>query len=351
MMATFVEPGREWPLYLHAVVPAGRAPMGGMGSSSGLPEGVRVIEGKRFSAVCGGMPEKDLSGHDRLSLAHLLLAHQKIIEEIMTVAPVLPIKFGTVAPDRESVERCLEHGAEELAAAFARLEGKVQFEILVTWDLDALFREIAAEKAVAALKTELAMAGGSGDRDGRMRLGELVKQSLERRRAELGTRLSEALQGMAVDSVANPLMDDRMVLNLGLLVKGDETSQLDRCLESLDAAYGGQLTFRCVGPLPPYGFATVEIVFFGKDEIEWARSMLELDTVSDPEQVRFAFRRIAKRAHPDLGGSVDGDGRTMALLNDAYRILSTYAEAGGPAIVSVRCQQAAPGTGVAATVG
>lgn len=348
MMTALAEPGREWPLYLHAVVPAGRTPMG---NRSGLPEGVRVIEGKRFSAVVGGMPEKDLSGHDRRSLAHLLLAHQKIVEEIMTVTPVLPVKFGTVAPDRESVERCLGGGAEELAAAFARLEGKVQFEILVTWDLDALFREIAAEKAVAALKTELAMAGGSGDRNGRIRLGELVKQSLERRRAELSMRLCEALREMAVDSVANPLMDDRMVLNLALLVKADEISHLDRCLESLDAAYGGQLTFRCVGPLPPHSFATVEIVFLSKDEIDRARSALELDTVPDPEEVRFAFHRAAKRAHPDLGGAGNGDGRTMALLNDAYRILSTYAEAGGPAIVSVRRQQAAPGTGVAATVG
>lgn len=329
--------GAAAPLYLYAIV-RGQRLGDAVRAVNCFRAGIRAIERGEFAAVVSDWTDGSLKGRSRETLVPLLLAHQEIIDRIMAFAPVLPVKFGTVAPDRQAVERCLEIGGGEFKAAFDRLDVRAQYEIVVTWDLDTAFREIAEEEAVVQLKAVLPAAGESPGRDGRVELGQLVKQSLERRREELGARLSRALQAVAIDSVANPLMDDRMVLNQALLVRADHTEALDRCIEALDAEAGGRLVFRCVGPLPPYSFATVEVTFLDKEAIERARCELQLERVRSTEDVQSAYRRRAKRVHPDLTGTAEADDRAMALLNDAYKTLWAYAEAGGPVIVSVRRQ-------------
>ncbi len=312
----------------------------GSGVGAGpMPDDLELIQRGPFAAVVGPETGEPLMGHDRVQLARRLMVHQQVIERMMAAGPVLPVKFGTVAPDRESVEQCLQNGAEDFAAALERLQGKTQFEVLVTWNLEAVFAEIAEAPEVARAKAELA-AVENPDAEAAVRLGKLVQRALERRRSELAEHLSRVLRDAALDSIGNPLMDDHMVLNLALLVDTKGADALDRSLEALDAAHDGELTFRCIGPLPPHSFATVEVTFLDHGEIARACEKLGFSTAQDAETVRTAFRRLAKRTHPDLDAA-HADGQGMMELHDAYKTLSAYAEAGGPVVVSVCRQEAA----------
>ncbi len=328
--------------YVYAILAAERC---SQVRADGLPDDLDLVERGPFAAVVRRVTEEPLAGHDREQLARLLIAYQQVVERVMAHGAVLPVKFGTVAPDRESVERCLETGCADFAAALDCVQGKAQFEIVVTWDLETIFAEIAADREVARLKTELAAATDDPDPETSARLGKVVKRVLERRRSELGEHLSGVLRGAAIDSVANPLMDERMVLNLALLVDAERTDALNLCLEELDAVHDGKLTFRCVGPLPPHSFASVEIAFLDPGRIARARQMLGLDTVQDAEAVRAAFRRRAKQVHPDLAAD-HADGEGIMDLHDAYKTLSAYVQAGGPVIVSVSRQEAALAAGL-----
>lgn len=322
-------------LYLYAIAPrADRTAKWAEGFSSAL----YLVERGPFAAIVQDAAYGSLPGGDREVLAKLLIAHQQVVQDAMSVTPVLPVKFATIAPNRESIERCLENGRAAFADALASLQGKTQYEVLVTWDLKAVFAEIAADPEVARLKTEMARAPRGATADDSAHLGAIVKNRLEARRSTLGKTLAHALQAAAIDAIVNPLMDDRMVLNLALLVDTDDA--LQRRLESLDAAHDGKLTFRCVGPLPPHSFATVEIDFLDGDRIARARDMLELDGAADAEAVRAAYRRLAKEAHPDLAGDRVGTERIRA-LRDAYDTLSSFVDAGNSVIVSVRRQEAA----------
>lgn len=304
-----------------------------------LPDGLHLIRQGPFAALVRRATEGALTGRNREELARRLIAHQQVVERIMATAPLLPVKFATVAPDRESVERCLDNGRADFAVAFEHLQGKTQFEILVTWNLEAVFAEIAADPEVARLKTELAAMAEGPTPDVAARLGALVKGKLDDRRGELGASLSKALRDVAIDTIVNPLMDDRMVLNLAMLVDKDDGGRLDRCLESLDAAHEENLTFRCIGPLPPHSFATVEVAFLDDGKIASAREVLELDTVQDAGSVRAAYRRLVKQAHPDLAGVCDDNARITA-LREAYDTLRSVVDAGDPVTVSVRRQEA-----------
>jgi|GEM_PF-235703 len=322
-------------LYLYAIVPKPDPHM----ASTEFGHGIELIEGTRFAAVVGPAAGSSFVGRDRAELARLLLAHQQLVERIMTSLPVLPVKFATIAPDPVSVERCLENGAAAFADAFATLRSKTQFEILVTWDLEAVFAQIALDPRIVEFKETLAVtADGTPSQEAGLQLGALVKQIFEQRRADLGRSLSKELRTVAVDSVRNALMDDSMVLNLALLIDTEAMETFDNCLEQLDAANDGRLVFRCVGPLPPHSFATVEVSFLEARDIAQARKLLALETVEDAETLRVAYRRRAKQVHPD-GAVGNGGGEEMGVLKHAYETLSSYVEAGGPVVVAVRRQE------------
>lgn len=320
--------GARWntPIYIYAIVPARPAAGEAFGSTS-TTNSLGTIATGPFAAVVGDGPQTGSLGRSREELAPQLLAHQKAIEQIMRATPLLPVKFGTFAPDETSVRVILERGKTAFEAAFSRLDGCVQMEILVKWDLKTVFAEVAEEDVVARLKRKLELAAGAPNEASRAELGRVVKDALERRRAALATTLLEALRAVAVDAITYPATADQVVLHLVLLMKFDDTTRLDHCLESLDAAYGGQLAFRCVGPFAPYSFATVEVEVVDAAALAHARRLLGIGSDASIGQVRAAYRRLAKSIHPDLAGSIAGDSAGMVALTDAYRILSLNAEA------------------------
>ena len=336
--------GRPWEasLYVYAIVPV----QPGSDDADLASGGLRTIASGRFAAVVGDSPNVESRGQSREELVLQLLAHQKIVEQIMQAAPVLPVKFGTIVPDEASVRSFLERGGPAFQAAFDRLAGCVQVEILVKWDVKTVFAEIANEDAIVGLKKKWELHVGAPEDALRFAIGKLVKQSLDRRRTALAASLSAALREVAVDAIANPATADQVVLHLVLLMKADRMAALDRCLETLDTANAGRLTCRCVGPLAPYSFATVEIEIVEAAALAKAMRLLGVGPGSSVAQVRLAYRRAAKSVHPDAVGA--GGNASMVALTEACRILSLNAETAGTpvladrsVIVSVRRQEGA----------
>jgi len=315
---------RKAPIYLYAIVPARQGIDEAIGAGS-VSDRLRTIAPGPFAAVVGDGP--NVEGRSREELVLRLLSHQKTIERIMQAAPLLPVKFGTFAPDEACVHAMLARGGAAFQAAFERLAGCVQVEIVVKWDVETVFAEIAKEEAIAGLKKKWELHVGPSDEALRVVLGGLVKQSLERRRAALAAALFATLRMAAVDAIACPVTADQVALHAVLLMKAEEMASLDGRLEELDAAYGGRLAFRCVGPLAPYSFATVEIEIVETAALKQAMYLLDVGPAANAAEVRAAYHRAVKSVHPDAAGT--GDSAGMAALTEAYRILSLQAEAAG----------------------
>jgi Gas vesicle synthesis protein GvpL/GvpF/DnaJ domain len=352
--ATQAEQQSGGPLYLYAIVPSyarGEATIAGV---NGITDRITMTRGNWFSAVVGGSPGGSLKGRSRDELGRLLVAHQAVVEQLMNAGPVLPVKFGTQAPDEIRVHKALEQGRLLFETAFVKLEFCTQLVIVVTWDLDAVFADIAAQEPIARLKACLAGNEGMTPAD-REALGKSVKDALEQRRAAVARSLLNGLRAVAVDLIINPIAADRTVLDVALLVKTDAGPAVERCLEMLDAEHDGRLRFRCIGPMPPASFATVLIDFIESDEIERASRILHVDVGADIDDVRSAYHRLARTVHPDVAG---GSAPDMAALTEAYKVLSRHARArqGEPShvaahgvtpavLVSIQRQEPANGSG------
>jgi hypothetical protein len=286
---------------------------------------VHLLAGKSIGAVIGASPPIDFRALSREDAVRYLLSHQRVVEAVMRLTPALPVKFGTTLPDEAAVARLLERGAPVMAARLAEFARHVQVELIVTWNMEEVLRETAAEEDVACLKSKAETQPSAATTAMRIELGKLVKASIERRRASCRERILGALRPIATDLAENALMDDRMVANLALLLPESAGEALDQRLNELDREFGERLNFRCVGPLPPYSFATVEVSTPSFDVIDGARRALSLGDSANLADIKEAYYRLIRHHHPDRAPVQLASEGVSARLTDAYRTLTRYA--------------------------
>ncbi len=289
----------------------------------GVEGGVTALEYGGLSAIVGAPPKGGFQELSREKAVRLLLSHQEVLEAAMASAALLPVKFGTVAPSASAIRSLLRQQRDMLSGLLAEFSGCTQMEIVVLWQPEAVFAEIAAEPAIAEARKD---AQQGGNEAAAVRLGQAVKSALERRRAAMQARLSEALGPVVLNIAFNASMDERMAANLAVLIGQADVKGLDDALERLDTEFGGRLTFRCVGPLPPASFATLQVTFPSAQAIAQARQMLELTGALTPKDVTSAFRRLAREHHPDSAVAGNGSGEHMEELTKAYRLLQACAK-------------------------
>jgi hypothetical protein len=152
--------------YLYGVIGAGQIPAF---ETDGLAGDLQVIFDRDAGVIAGAAPEGGVQGLQREQAVQFLLRHQRVLEEAMPQATILPVKFGTVAPDKNAVRRMLNQGRELLSARLAEFAGCVQMEIVVLWQLDQVFAEIAGEAEIGELRRA---AETSGSADAGVRLGK-----------------------------------------------------------------------------------------------------------------------------------------------------------------------------------
>ena len=291
------------------------------------PGGIHTVPYHGIAAVVGPSDVDDYQGLAREDLVKVLLEHQRVVEEVMSAYPVLPARFGTVLADEDRVIDLLTRGHDLFAGELDRLAACVQMEVVVRWDLGKVFAELSGDERIAQVRAAAAAAPAADAEALRILLGRTVQTLLEERRAALKDCLLPRLQEAGREVHANPCMDDKMILNLALLVDEPGRARLDALLSELDAELEGSLDFRCVGPLPPYTFATLDVDSPRFADTERARGLLELPQEVTAGQVKAAFRRLAPLLHPDVNPDAAHSEEAMAQLAWAYKLLSRCVDA------------------------
>ena len=328
--------------YLYGVIPARHAKDFGPIGLGGQP--VRTIcDGELgiLASTCEpidfqtALPEKTL---------HCLAQHQRVLEQVMAESPVVPLKFGTYADSREQIARIIDSGLKQFTNALAAYGGKVEFDIAAFWsDVQGVLTDIAKDERVVTMKDTIP-AGQPPTLNQRVALGRLVKQLLDERRGQAARELLDAIQTIWPNVVVNPTRDDAMVLNAAVLIGRDEQSLFDKVISDLNGRCDERFNFRCVGPLPPYSFATANIRTIDAAALETARQSLELGESASLAEIKTAYRRLLQENHPDRSAA-PGAADRMREIAGAYELLEEFTTnyrhsfAGvleGPVIVKVR---------------
>lgn len=291
---------------------------------------VFTVHHQDIAAVVGPAPRQAYKSMKKEEVIPHLFAHQAVIEKILAERTVVPVKFGTMARDEEEVRTILEKGYPQLRAALEAMEGKIELDVVALWrDLDSVLQEIGEEEEIQRARAAIESRPPKETTEERVRIGQLVKARLDRCREERAADIVQTLKGLAQDMLPHALLDDRMILNTAVLVERSREGEVGQALDRLNGRCAERVDFRCVGPLPPYSFSTVEIRRFEAERIEWARRLLGLGEQAGALEAKTAYRRLAHQCHPDKTPIRQGTGERFEQVTEAYRVLADYCEAGG----------------------
>jgi hypothetical protein len=268
----------------------------------------------------------DYSHMPKDTLGRLLVSHQQLVEKVMAKHTIIPMRLGTFASSDEEVREILSKGYRTIKDIFERAKDSIEIDIVATLnDLKSFLQEVSEEDEIRQLKQSLLNKEGGITIDDQMKVGVLVKRHLDKKKEMFANQIQAALGEIAQNLKAHDLMDDKMVLNTAFLVSQTRRKEFERKLDELNDKFEEKLNFRCVGPLPPYSFYTLEVKKPQFEEIDWAKKKLglEKDFITAIE-IKKAHRKTALTCHPDKNPDTPNIEQKFDEMTRAYKILLDY---------------------------
>jgi len=194
-----------------------------------------------------------------------LMAHEKVIEEVMKEYTILPIRFGTIATSNDEVRSLLMKNYHEFKKLLRSMDNKVEMGLKVFWlNMDMIFKEIAAsDREVKALKERIQKKRKDFSLDERITLGEKVKDALERKREAEADEILRPLKSKCIDFCLNEPVGDSVVLNCAFLIDRMQEREFDDIVEYLTRKHNNH-KFKYIGPSPPFNFVNLVIRWGGE---------------------------------------------------------------------------------------
>ena len=188
---------------------------------------LRTLEGDGVAAVYS----RHRSLRPRPSL-EFVLAHERVVEAIMSHGDVLPMRFGTQLASEERLAEALAERREALLRALERVHGHVELGLRVI--------------------SESTSEGAHTHQSGRE---YLLARAAQHRRADVAAReLHAPLASLAAASVVRERPGPPAVLAAAYLVDHRRVDEFRARAEEL-AARQEQLRVVVTGPWPPYNFS------------------------------------------------------------------------------------------------
>lgn len=307
-------------LYLYGLIHHGQAIDFGPIGFDEAP--VQAVPAGLFAAVIGPPPTGDLQRIPKEGLVKRLLSHQSTLETIMKRFFVLPFKFGTMVKDESELEKIVHEGKDFLSARFEKVKDSVEIDVVATWEVRQILQEISEQDPeIIACKEE--MAHGKGDR---AFVGMLLAQALKQRASEWRHHITEGLRSCTTASAEHDLLNDQMILNSSFLIGKGEEEKFYHAVDEFNLHFKERLHFKCVGPLPPYSFATITLQRFDPEEVRRSAKILGLNGKVELGVVKKVYKELSRQCHPDTDPNLSVE--KFEELNRAYELLVDYCKDG-----------------------
>lgn len=187
-----------------------------------------------------------------------ILAQERVIEEMMENAPILPMRFGTIVDGEEKVLAMLKNYYHDFVENLQRVRGKVELGVKILWEPNEIRGEIVdLNEKVKMIRQGLEKLSPSR-RYMQEKLEEYLIERATRRRAKvLIADVHLKLERCAEDSCLKKMVSPKMILNASYLVLRERVDDFRREFQGVRKQHR-RLAFLYSGPWPPYSFITVE---------------------------------------------------------------------------------------------
>ncbi|MDD5773135.1 MAG: GvpL/GvpF family gas vesicle protein, partial [bacterium] len=239
---------------------------------------------------------------------------------------VIPVKIRTFIQDEGEIKHVLDKGYNLIKDVLDKINDKIEIDVAVTWnDFPSFIKEIGEESEIREFKDRLLAHSAEIAIEDRIIIGKMISKRLEGKREEYSSGIHCFLNKISEDMRAHDVMDDRMVLNSAFLINKRNLKDFEEGIELLNIKYENKLNFKCIGPLPPYSFYTLEIKKLNFGKIDWARrKMLLMNNFVTKDEIKKAYQTLAVTFHPDNNPNVPGIETQFEDITNAHEILKEY---------------------------
>jgi hypothetical protein len=186
-----------------------------------------------------------------------LMAHTEVVDTLSSAGSVLPVQFGSILSDRESVvEELLAPDHDRFVDLLQNLEGRHQFNLRATYVEEQVLGEIVQTNSdIAELRRRTRDLPPGAVHPDLVRMGELVSRAVEHKRNDDAETILEVVRPLALDEAFRAGGGVTHLLDLALLVEDERVPQFEDALEVLAEAVHERIKLRLTGPVAPYDFA------------------------------------------------------------------------------------------------
>lgn len=236
----------------------------------------------------------------RASLHKLTHYHRILAMAAAELPKIIPASFESVFDNKEAVDHVLAQHQRPILDLMTRYGALRQFALSIRWDtahMEHLLQRATPNRAT----------------------------SLEQERRLLRDQILLQLQGKLQDIIIMESNDHGLVLQALLLTKKSDETRLVHTLETFDRECHGRLDMRLTGPLPACNFARVDVKLPDATFVKRACRDLGISHKARLIDIKTAYRRKAKHAHPDYANHEGGGQDVMVRLTQSYRYLTKLA--------------------------
>jgi hypothetical protein len=185
-----------------------------------------------------------------------LLAHNAVVNALAEAGPVLPVQFGSIMADRDSVvDRLLAPEHDRLVQQLERLEGRRQFNLRASYVTDQVLTEVVQRHPeIADLRRRTRDLPEGSLHPELIRLGELVSRAVEETREADAEAVLDIVRPLSLEHSARPGRGVDDVVSVSMLVEDTRIADLEDHLEEFAEAVHERMRLRLVGPVAPYDF-------------------------------------------------------------------------------------------------
>jgi len=190
-----------------------------------------------------------------------VLAHTTVQDKVLKEYDLLPMGFGMIANSEDEVRRLLVKNYDGLIKELERLADRIEVELKVFWDQEAMIRQLEGEnRELDRIKERIRTASSPVETQSLlMQAGKLVERVVLDWKAKYAQRAYNTLKQFSVDARLNNPIGVKNILNASFLIDKSKESEFQKEIYKLDSEYQGKVNFKYVGPLPPYNFVNLKL--------------------------------------------------------------------------------------------
>ncbi|SJZ58549.1 Gas vesicle synthesis protein GvpL/GvpF [Enhydrobacter aerosaccus] len=184
--------------------------------------------------------------------------HEQVLRQLMQDHAVLPLRFGTICRDRETLTDRLMEASDDLVRGLGRVRGKVEIALRIVDE-----REHEAHPVPSETPTVDAIGGGRGTAYLRARRRHHAAEMGREARAErVGKMLSAYIDVGAEDLVCSVAPEGDHAVSVSCLLGRDQLATLQAALERFQSDHPA-IGLSWTGPWTPYSFVAPSLFGVG----------------------------------------------------------------------------------------